>query len=201
MANTEKLVLVTGGSGFLGAHCIIQCLNAGYRVRTTIRSTKREDDVQNMLKAGGATNLHLVTFALADLLEDRGWGEAARGCTFALHVASPFPDKSPKNENDFIIPARKGTLRVLRAARDAGVKRIVVTSSVAAIMYGFPPLKTPYNEELWTILNSPDIRPYPKSKTLAERATWDFIKKEGGSLELSVINPAGIFGPVLALTS
>ncbi|RDW58243.1 hypothetical protein BP6252_13654 [Coleophoma cylindrospora] len=198
MANTEeKLVLVTGGSGFLGAHCILQCLDAGYRVRTTVRSTKSEDNVRKMLKAGGATKLHLLTFTIADLLNDEGWREAAEGCTYVLHVASPYPAITPKHENELIIPARDGTLRVLRAARDAGVKRVVLTSSVAAIVYGIPLQKTPYTEELWTNVDSPDVPSYPKSKTIAERAAWDFIEKEGGSMELSVVNPAGIFGPVL----
>ncbi|RDW90921.1 hypothetical protein BP5796_02086 [Coleophoma crateriformis] len=130
MANTEKLVLITGGSGFLGAHCILQCLDAGYRVRTTTRSTKSEDNVRNMLRAGGATKLHLLTFTMADLLKDEGWTEAAEGCTYVLHVASPFPAIAPNHENDLIIPARDGTLRVLRAAHDAGVERVVMTSSV-----------------------------------------------------------------------
>jgi len=197
MANTEKLVLITGGSGFLGVHCILQCLNAGYRVRTTIRSSKREDEVRSMLKYGGATNLHLLTFAMADLLKDKWWGEAAGGCTYVLHIASPFPANAPKHEDELIIPAREGTLRVMRAARDAGVERVVLTSSAAAIMYGIQQPKTPFNEELWTDVNSPDVRAYPKSKTLAEHAAWDFINKEGGSMELSVVNPVGIFGPVL----
>ena len=203
--NTEKkLVLVTGGSGFLGVHCILQCLKAGYRVRTTVRSSKREADVRNMLKAGGGgggattNNLDDLTFAVGvDLLKDEGWKEAARGCTYVLHVASPYPATVPKHENDLIAPAREGTLRVLRAARDAGVERVVVTSSVAAIMYGNPPTETPLNEEMWTNVNGPGVSAYAKSKTLAERAAWDFIKEEGGSMELSVINAGGIFGPLL----
>ena len=150
-----------------------------------------------MLISGGATNLHLLTFAMADLLKDEGWREAAGGCTYVLHVASPFPAKAPKDEDELIIPAREGTLRVLHAARDAGVKRVVVTSSAAAITYGIPQPETPFNEEFWTDVNSSDVRPYPKSKTLAERAAWDFISKEGGVMELSVVNPVGIFGPIL----
>ena len=198
MADTTKqLVLVTGGSGFVGAHCIIHCLKAGYRVRTTVRSSKRENDVLTMLKAGEATNLDSLTFAVADLSGDDGWKEAVEGCTYVLHVASPFPAAAPKHENDLIIPAREGTLRVLRAARDAGVKRVVVTSSFAAIGGAIPVPKGPFTEEMWTDVNSPGVGAYPKSKTLAERAAWDFIEKEGGSLELSVVNPVGIFGPVL----
>jgi nucleoside-diphosphate-sugar epimerase len=189
--------LVTGGSGFVGAHCIIQCLNASFHVRTTVRSSKRENDVREMLKAGEATNLDKLTFAVADLTKDEGWKEAVEGCTYVLHVASPFPPGSPKDENDLIIPAREGTRRVLRAARDAGVKRVVVTSSFAAIGYGRGETTKPFTEEMWTDPTGPGINPYLKSKTLAERAAWDFIEKEGGSLELSVINPTGIFGPVL----
>jgi dihydroflavonol-4-reductase len=114
-----------------------------------------------------------------------------------LHVASPFPPGNPKHEDELIIPAREGTLRVLRAARDAGVKRVVVTSSFAAIGYGHPEAERSFTEEDWSNLDSKQIPSYQKSKTLAERAAWDFIEKEGGSLELSVVNPVGIFGPVL----
>jgi dihydroflavonol-4-reductase len=194
---TKELVMVTGGSGFLAAHCIIHCLSSGYRVRTTVRSAKREDDVREMLKAGEATNLGRLTFTVADLTKDEGWKEAVDGCTYVLHVASPFPPGAPKDENDLIIPAREGTLRVLRAARDAGVKRVVLTSSMTAIGYGHGDADKPWSEETWTNPNGLGVNPYIKSKTLAERAAWDFIEKEGGSLELSVVNPGGIYGPVL----
>jgi nucleoside-diphosphate-sugar epimerase len=193
----KELVMVTGGSGFVAAHCIIQCLSSGYRVRTTVRSSKREDDVREMLKAGEATNLDRLTFTVADLTKDEGWKEAVEGCTYVLHVASPFPPGAPKDENDLIIPAREGTLRVLRAARDAGVKRVVVTSSLAAVGYGHGDTNEPWTEEMWTDPDGPGVNPYIRSKTLAERAAWDFIEKEGGSLELSVVNPGGIYGPVL----
>ena len=195
--DNNELVLVTGGSGFVGAHCIIACLSAGYRVRTTVRSLTREDDVREMLKAGDAPNLDSLTFAAADLTKDEGWKEAVEGCTYVLHVASPFPPGAPKDENDLIIPAREGTLRVLRAARDAGVKRVVVTSSFAAIGYGHKETPQQFTEELWTDPDGPGVNPYIKSKALAERAAWDFIEKEGGALELSVVNPGGIYGPVL----
>ncbi len=114
-----------------------------------------------------------------------------------LHVASPFPPSVPKDENEFIVPAREGTLRVLRAARDAGVKRVVVTSSFAAIGYGQQPQTAPFNESNWTNPDGADVRPYVKSKTLAERAAWDFMAREGRSLELAVVNPVGVLGPVL----
>jgi nucleoside-diphosphate-sugar epimerase len=192
-----ELVLVTGGSGFLGAHCILELLKAGYRVRTTVRSSKREADVRAMLKAGGTEPGAALSFAIADLMADAGWPQAVAGCDYVLHVASPFPPGVPKHEDDLIIPAREGALRLLRAARDAGVKRVVLTSSFAAIGYGkMPPDGRPFTEESWTVPTS-KISAYVKSKTLAERAAWDFIAAEGGTLELSVVNPVGIFGPVL----
>jgi nucleoside-diphosphate-sugar epimerase len=133
----------------------------------------------------------------ADLENDPGWSEAVAGCEYVLHVASPFPANIPKDEDELIVPAREGSLRVLRASRDAAVKRVVLTSSFAAIGYGQQPQKTPFNETSWTDPNGDDVLPYVKSKTLAERAAWDFIATEGGGLELSVVNPVGVFGPIL----
>ena len=189
-------VLVTGGSGFIACHCILQLLAAGYQVRTTVRSLNREPDVRAMLKEGGAEPGDRLSFFVADLENDAGWSAAVAGCEYVLHVASPLPARLPKHEDELILPAREGTLRVLRAARDAGVKRVVLTSSFGAIGYGHEQQKAPFDETNWTTLNS-DVAPYMKSKTLAERAAWDFIAKEGGNLELSVINPVGVFGPVL----
>jgi nucleoside-diphosphate-sugar epimerase len=193
-------VLVTGGSGFIGCHCILQLLTAGYEVRTTVRNLKRENDVRVMLKAGGAEPGDRLLFVAADLESDTGWPEAVAGCEYVLHVASPLPPSLPKHEDDLIGPAREGTLRVLRAARGAGVKRVVVTSSFAAIGYGHEPQKTPFNETNWSNISSEKNAnriAYSKSKTLAERAAWDFIAKEGGKLELSVVNPVAVCGPVL----
>jgi nucleoside-diphosphate-sugar epimerase len=190
-------VLVTGGSGFVGAHCILQLLEAGYRVRTTIRSRDKENSVRSMLDTAGAKAGNSLTFAIADLLSDSGWPEAVAGCDYVLHVASPFPPGNPKREDDLIIPARDGALRVLRASRDAGVKRVVLTSSFAAIGYTPKPSLTPYTELDWTDPDTAHISAYVKSKTLAERAAWDFIAREGGALELAVVNPVGILGPVL----
>jgi nucleoside-diphosphate-sugar epimerase len=192
-----ELVLVTGGSGFIGAHCILQLAAAGYRVRTTVRSLQREPEVRTMLKQGGADPGDRLSFFTADLTSDAGWPEAVAGCDFVLHVASPFPSGVPKQEDDLIIPAREGTLRVLRAARNAGVKRVVLTSSFAAIGYGHKEQTAPFNEKDWTDPNAPDVSAYTKSKTLAERAAWDFVAIEGLSLELSVVNPVGVFGPAL----
>jgi nucleoside-diphosphate-sugar epimerase len=190
-------VLVTGGSGFIGSHCILQLLAAGHQVRTTVRNLKREGDVRALLKEGGAEPGDRLSFAAADLEKDAGWPQAVAGCDYVLHVASPFPASVPKEENELIVPAREGALRVLRAARDAGVKRVVLTSSFAAIGYGQRLQDAPFNETNWTDPNADDVQPYVKSKTLAERAAWDFIAKEGGKLELSVVNPVGVFGPVL----
>jgi dihydroflavonol-4-reductase len=189
--------LVTGGSGFIGSHCILQLLAAGHQVRTTVRSLAREGDVRAMLKVGGAEPGNRLSFVAADLEKDAGWAEAAAGCESVLHVASPFPQKLPKHEDELIVPAREGALRVLRASRDASVRRVVLTSSFAAIGYGHPRQEAPFNETDWTDPNGADVLPYVKSKTLAERAAWDFVAREGRGLELSVVNPVGVFGPVL----
>ncbi|PMD30453.1 NAD(P)-binding protein [Hyaloscypha variabilis F] len=191
-------VLVTGGSGFIGSHIILQLLAAGYTVRTTVRSLKREAEVRQTLKDAGAVGDDRLSFFAADLTKDEGWSEAVAGCTYVLHVASPFPLALPKHEDDLIIPAREGALRVLRASKDAGVKRVVLTSSFAAVGYGHPARETPFTEEDWSILDGKvPVPPYQKSKTIAEKAAWDWIKSDGGSLELVVVNPVGVFGPVL----
>ena len=191
-------VLVTGGSGFVGSHSILQLLANGHQVRTTVRSLKREADVRAMLKQGGYEgSARRLTFFAADLEHDAGWLQAVAGCDYVLHVASPFPQAVPKNEDELIRPARDGALRVLRAARDARVKRVVLTSSFAAVGYGHKQQSKPFDETDWTDLGDPKLLPYTKSKTVAERAAWDFIAKEGDGLELAVVNPTVIFGPLL----
>ncbi|MGN4188948.1 SDR family oxidoreductase [Burkholderia gladioli] len=190
-------VLVTGGSGFLGAHAIVQLLREGYRVRATIRDPDRASMVRAMIAAGGAQNGEGLEFAVTDLMRDEGWAEAMRQCEYVLHIASPFPGGPPRDEDELVRPARDGSLRVLRAAREAGVKRVVLTSSFAAIGYGHGTREAIRTERDWTDLAGPDVTPYIRSKTLAERAAWDFIETEGGALELAVVNPVGIFGPVL----
>ncbi len=190
-------VLVTGGSGFVASHAILQLLAAGHRVRTTLRGSNREAHVRALLEEGGAMPGDALSFFPADLEADGGWPEAVAGCEYVLHVASPFPPSLPKHEDELIRPARDGALRVLRAARDAGVRRVVLTSSFAAVGYGHPPQDAPFDETSWTDTSGDDVQPYVKSKTLAERAAWDFVAREGGSLELSVVNPVGVFGPVL----
>jgi nucleoside-diphosphate-sugar epimerase len=192
-----ELVLVTGGSGFIATHCILQLLAAGHRVRATVRSLKREAEVRATLKAAGTDAGERLAFFAADLTADAGWAEAVAGCDFVLHVASPFPLAVPRHEDELIIPAREGALRVLRAARDAGVRRVVQTSSFAAIGYGHPQMPRPFDEHDWTQVDGPGLTAYAKSKTLAERAAWDFMAREGGSMELAVVNPVGVFGPVL----
>jgi nucleoside-diphosphate-sugar epimerase len=193
-------VLVTGGSGFIASHTILQLLAAGYEVRTTVRSLAREGDVRAMLRNGGGEPASRLSFVEADLMSDAGWPAAVSGCEYVLHIASPFPAAMPKDENELIVPARDGALRVLRAARNAGVKRVVQTSSFAAVGYGQTPRErgsAVFTEEDWTNPNGPDVVPYTKSKTLAERAAWEFIQREGEGLELAVVNPVAVFGPVL----
>jgi nucleoside-diphosphate-sugar epimerase len=151
--------------------------------------------VRAMLKEGGAEPGDRLSFVAADLDADAGWAEAVAGCDFVLHVASPFPPSTPKHEDELIVPAREGTLRVLRASRKAGVERVVLTSSFAAIGYGHEAQKTPFNETNWTDLSG-GVAAYVKSKTVAERAAWEFIVTEG-NLQLSVVNPVLVFGPVL----
>lgn len=189
-------VLVTGGSGFVGSHAVAELLKQGHRVRATIRNLKRKEDVLAMLRAAGVVAAEKLTFCIADLEENEGWPTAVEGCDYVLHVASPFPGKEPEDENDLIRPAKEGTLRVLRVASDARVRRVIMTSSFAAIGYGHPPTKMPFTEKDWTNLDVP-LPAYIKSKTIAERTAWDFVQSEGRGLELSVINPTGIFGPVL----
>ena len=194
---TIGTILVTGGSGFIGSHCILQLLAAGHQVRTTVRSLNRESDVRAVLEQGGASPGDRLSFVAADLTSDAGWPEAVAGCEYVLHVASPLPSSVPKHEDELIVPAREGALRVLRAAHRARVRRVVLTSSFAAIGYGHPPRTSPFTEADWTNPDAAGLSAYVKSKALAERAAWDFMATEGRGLELSVVNPVVVFGPVL----
>jgi nucleoside-diphosphate-sugar epimerase len=191
-----SVVLVTGGSGFIGSYCILQLLAAGHEVRATVRKLSREPDVRAMLRQGGAQPDAPLSFFAADLQNDAGWSDAVGGCDYVMHVASPLPRHIVKHEDEVIVPAREGALRVLRAARDAGVKRVVLTSSFAAIGYGHRERSAAFTEEDWT---DPicDASAYVKSKTIAERAAWDFMAREGGNLELAAVNPVAVLGPVL----
>ncbi|WP_416960854.1 SDR family oxidoreductase [Streptomyces sp. Agncl-13] len=183
---------MTGGSGFVGAHCVRQLLSQGHQVRTTVRSPGREEAVRAMMEPGAD-----LSFAVADLTSDAGWATAAAGCDAVLHVASPFPGRAPKHPDQLIVPAREGTLRVLRAARDAGVRRAVLTSSFAAVGYGHRDYARVFTEADWSDPDGPSLIAYSRSKLIAEQAAWDFVDRSGGGMELAVINPVGILGPVL----
>jgi dihydroflavonol-4-reductase len=192
-----KTVLVTGGSGYLGGWCVVELLRRGYRVRTTVRNLAREAEV----RAAVATQVEAgdrLTVLAADLLEDAGWADAVSGCDYVLHVASPFPPQQPKDPDELIVPARDGTLRVLGASLDAGVERLVVTSSVAAISgSGKPVHGRPLDERDWSDPGNPKLTAYACSKTVAERAAWDFMRERGATEKLATVNPGAIIGPVL----
>jgi dihydroflavonol-4-reductase len=189
-------VLVTGGSGFLGGWCLVELLRRGHRVRTTVRDLAREPEVRAAVGAEISADGNLSVLA-ADLRSEDGWEEAVRGCDHVLHVASPFPPAQPKDPDELIVPAREGTLRVLRAALAAGVERVVVTSSVAAVGGGAKS-PGPLAEESWTDLANPNLSPYVRSKTIAERAAWDLVREAGEERRLAVVNPGAILGPLLS---
>jgi len=192
----NQTVLVTGGTGFLGVNIILELLTKGFTVRTTLRTLSRKNEILDALTAGGISTFDQLSFYEADLLSDNGWDEAAQGCDYVLHVASPFVAEQPKDENELIIPAKEGTLRALKAAKKAGVKRVVLTSSFAAIGYSIDPRNHVFTELDWTDENAP-VQAYIKSKTIAEKAAWQFMEDEAAAMELTVINPVGIFGPIL----
>lgn len=196
--STTERVLVTGGTGFVGIHCVLQLLQNGYTVRTTLRSLNRKQEVLDMLKNGGINTFDNLECIEADLTKDANWEKSMQDCTYVLHIASPIHLKVPKHEDEMIRPAVDGTLRVLKAARNAGVKRVVMTSNFGAVGYSHKDKSRPITEESWTDPNEKGLSAYNKSKVLAERAAWDFLAKEGGSLQLTVINPMGIFGPSLS---
>jgi dihydroflavonol-4-reductase len=189
-------VLVTGGTGFLGKRTVAELLERGYDVRTTVRDLSREETVRADLAKAGLDPGARLEFAAADLMSDDGWPEAVADCRYVLHVASPFPPEQPKDPDELIVPAREGTLRVLRAALDAGAKRVVVTSSVAAIAGGAKG-PGPLAEADWTDLDFAGLSPYVRSKTIAERAAWELVDERGERSRLATINPGAILGPLL----
>ena len=189
-------VLVTGGSGFLGGWCIATLLDDGYAVRTTVRDLAREDEVRRAVAAATDPGDRLAVVA-ADLLRDEGWADAVSGCDYVLHVASPLPDRQPKDPDELIVPARDGTLRVLGASLDAGVKRVVITSSVAAIRGGAGDGAV-LTEDDWSDAGDESITPYSRSKTAAEQAAWALVRERGAEDRLAVVNPGAILGPLLS---
>ncbi|SHH63321.1 SDR family oxidoreductase [Clostridium intestinale] len=193
-----KTVLVTGGTGFVGTHIIFQLLQRGYNVKTTIRSLSSKSKVIDTLKFNGLTTFDNLTFVEADLSKDDNWDVAMEGCNYVLSVASPVFFNIPKDENEVIRPAVEGIIRVLKAARNAGVKRVVMTSNFGAVGFSNKNSNITTTEEDWTNPNEKGLSAYEKSKLLAERAAWDFIKKDGGSLEFTTINPVAILGPSLS---
>ncbi|WP_099367540.1 SDR family oxidoreductase [Sphingobacterium sp. 1.A.4] len=195
MENKET-VLVTGGSGFIATHCIIVLLKNGYKVKASLRSLKKSELVKEMLTKGGINSFENLSFVEAELSNEKSWETAAEGCQYVIHTASPTPNTDAKSEDDFVTPAVNGVLFVLRAAKKAGVKRVVLTSAFGAVGFGTNKT-TPYTEEDWTVING-TVAPYQRSKTISEKAAWEFIKKEGEGMELSVINPIGVLGPILS---
>jgi nucleoside-diphosphate-sugar epimerase len=191
-------VLVTGGTGFIAGHCILQLLAANHTVRATIRSPESQHAVESVVATRGSGPVREVCCFPADLRRDEGWSEAIRGCDYVLHVASPLPGDSPASDDDLIIPAREGTLRVLRAAVEARVKRVVITSSFSAISYAARPDGWQFTESDWTVPDRRGITAYTRAKSAAERAAWQFVNSKQGSLEISVINPVRVLGPTLS---
>jgi dihydroflavonol-4-reductase len=190
-------VLVTGGSGFLGGWCAVEALRRGHRVRTTVRDLARETEVRAAISSQVDPGDRLAVLA-ADLRDEDGWAQAVQGCDYVLHVASPFPSAQPKDPDELIVPAREGTLRVLRAALEAGVGRVVVTSSVAAISGARERPSRPLTEEDWSDPDNPRLTPYARSKTIAERAAWDFVRERDEPGRLATVNPGAILGPALS---
>jgi nucleoside-diphosphate-sugar epimerase len=188
-------VLVTGGSGYLGTQLIAALLRTGSPVRTSVRSLDHEADLRAAVRRGAPDDAGLE-LVVADLMSDEGWPAAVEGCDEIHHAASPIPAVQPEDPDELIVPAREGTLRVLRAARDAGARRVVLTSSFAAIGYT-PKPGAEFTEADWTDPDTPGLAPYPRSKAIAERAAWDLMEHDGGETELVVVNPTGIFGPTL----
>ncbi len=193
-----KKVLVTGISGYVGQHCAAELLKNGYSVRGSVRSLSRTSEVIKGIKKEVDPKENLE-FCELDLLNDKGWDDAVAGCDYVLHVASPFVTKVPKDENELIKPAVEGTRRALSAAKKAGVKRVVLTSSMVA-MLGDANGSVAINQGSWTNVNAKHATAYLKSKTLAEKRAWEFIQNQQGDekLELVVVNPGPIYGPTLS---
>lgn len=197
MTAQPSTVLVTGASGFIATHCIIQLLERGYAVRGTLRTLARGESIRAIIGEHVDPGNRL-DFVAADLMDDAGWPPAVAGCQYVLHTASPIPIAPPKHPDELIVPARDGALRVLKAAAAAGAERTVMTSSTAAICYGHDgAVARPYTEEDWSPLEGRDHSAYTRSKTIAERAAWDFMASDKSGMTLAVVNPGAVLGPVL----
>ncbi len=187
-------ILVTGGSGYIGSWCIARLLNDGWRVRTTIRNLAREAEVRRALATVAPAQDRLSFFA-ADLIRDEGWADAARGCRYLLHVASPLGVENPRDPDVLVRPARDGAVRAISAAITAGVERVVITSSVAAMRVKTP--NGPIDESNWTDTGDKGSTAYDLSKTFAEQAAWQLIREKGGATTLAAVNPVVVLGPVM----
>jgi dihydroflavonol-4-reductase len=192
-----KTVLVTGGSGYVGGWCIVELLRRGYRVRTTVRNPSREPEVRAAVGSQVDAH-HSLSVHVADLMSDDHWRHLTEGCDHVLHVASPLPASQPKDPDELILPAREGTLRVLRSALDAGVERVVLTSSVATIRGGNEGTDRTLDETVWSDLSAPGLTPYVQSKTIAERAAWDLATERGMRERVAAVNPGAVIGPLLS---
>jgi dihydroflavonol-4-reductase len=189
-------VLVTGGTGYLARWCIRLLLERGYDVHTTVRDQSAEAGLRALVSPDADPG-RLRAFPV-DLLRDDGWKQAADSCDYVLHVASPFPPAQPKDADELIVPARDGTIRVLDAAYAAGARRVVITSSIAAIRNtGTAEAERPFSEEDWASPGNRAATPYDRSKLAAEQAAWDHARDTGHTARLSVINPGAIIGPLL----
>jgi nucleoside-diphosphate-sugar epimerase len=198
MTDHDPTVLVTGGTGFLGGWCLAELLRRGYTVRTTVRDLRREPKVRSAVAAAGVEDRERLSVVVAELTDDDGWKAAVDGCRYVLHVASPFPATQPKDPDELIMPARDGALRVLLAAIDGGVERVVLTSALAAIHSSRASTpETPYTEADWTDGADTSLTPYTRSKTIAEAAAWELAQDAEADSRLATVNPGAIIGPVL----
>jgi len=202
--NVGTTVLVTGATGYIARHVVVQLLDAGYTVRGTARSASSLDGLRADLTPflEDASSIDRFTVVGADLTQEQGWSDAVAGCTYVHHVASPIPAAPPKDPDELIVPARDGTLRVLRAALVAGVRRVVLTSSLAAVLYGVDRTGTVFTEADWSNPDDPRIGAYEQSKTIAERAAWAFMAEDAGDrMELATVNPGLVLGPMFGSAS
>ena len=202
--NASTTVLVTGATGYIARHVVTQLLDMGYTVRGTARSASSLDGLRSDLAPHleDSSSIDRLTLVAVDLTQDAGWSEAIAGCTYVHHVASPIPSAPPRDPDELIIPAWDGTLRVLQSSLDAGVRRVVTTSSLAAVLYGVDRTGRVFTEADWSNPDDPRIGAYEQSKTIAERAAWAFMSETAGDrMELATINPGLVLGPMFGSAS